>query len=74
MAAATEYTVLRACEGCQRALPADAAPQRLFCDACRGRRRMVTFLRQAHDIAIDIGDDAAAGAIDQLVHQAGAPR
>ena len=68
MAPTTLYTVPAApttCRGCQQPLPPDAAPQRLYCDDCRQRRRAVTFLRSAHDVLVGV-DDAAVRALDEI--------
>lgn len=62
------------CRGCRRPLPPDAAPNRLFCDGCRTRRRIATFLRQAHDLALEIDDTGMARQIDGLIARTGMKR
>jgi len=46
----TVYTVQRACRDCGQQLPADAAPQRRYCDRDRTRRRALTFIRKGEAI------------------------
>lgn len=74
MAPGTLYTAsvaAPACHACRRTLPPDSAPNRLFCDGCRVRRRIVTYLRQAHDLALEIDDQGMARQIDGLIARTG---
>jgi hypothetical protein len=50
------YTVQRACRDCGQPLPADAAPQRRYCDRDRTRRRALTFIRKGEAILAAIED------------------
>lgn len=38
------------CQRCQQPLPAEGAPQRVLCDACRTVRRALTFINQAAEL------------------------
>lgn len=38
-----------------------------FCDRCRARRRALTFVRQAHDHAVDAGEDSIAGRLGVII-------
>ena len=60
MAAGTLYSDSEPGTRC-RECHAPIARRMRFCDRCRARRRALTFARQAHDLAVDAGSDAAAG-------------
>jgi predicted nucleic acid-binding Zn ribbon protein len=70
------YTTTRACELCGTDLPAGSSVNRLYCDACRARRRIRTFLMQAQLIAAEeLGDRGIVAEIaDLVVRVGGAPK
>jgi predicted nucleic acid-binding Zn ribbon protein len=74
-AAGAVYTTARACELCGAGLPAGSSVNRLYCDACRARRRIRTFLMQAQLIAAEeLSDRELVAEIADLVARVGGAR
>lgn len=59
----SDFAPVTRCRDCH----ATIARRSRFCARCRARRRALTFTRQAHDLAVDAGEDSIAGRLGVII-------